>query len=109
MLDLPLSAMVCRLPGGRAGSSLTGALDLHSVARHPVARWDLPAPATRRVSCGPKNRRANKAVVAGVRKRKHRTLTKEGFKGRVATYIERIQFRREAPWTRSARTARVSI
>ena len=33
----------------------------------------------------------------------------EGFKGRVATYIERIQFRREAPWTRSARTARVSI
>src|SRR3954452_9416911 len=25
----------------------------------------------------------------------------EGFKGRVATYIERIQFRREAPWTRS--------
>ena len=33
----------------------------------------------------------------------------EGFKGRVAAYIERIQFRREAPWTRSARTARVSI
>ena len=33
----------------------------------------------------------------------------EGFKGRVATYIERIQFRREAPWTRCARTARVSI
>jgi hypothetical protein len=33
----------------------------------------------------------------------------EGFKGRVATYIERIQFRREAPWTRSVRTARVSI
>ncbi len=33
----------------------------------------------------------------------------EGFKGRVATYIERIQFRREAPWTRSARTARVSV
>jgi hypothetical protein len=33
----------------------------------------------------------------------------EGFKGRVATYIERIQFRREAPWTRSARTAKVSI
>jgi len=33
----------------------------------------------------------------------------EGFKGRVATYIERIQFRGEAPWTRSARTARVSI
>ena len=33
----------------------------------------------------------------------------EGFKGRVATYIERIQFRREPPWTRSARTARVSI
>src|SRR3954452_25113810 len=31
------------------------------------------------------------------------------FKGRVAAYIERIQFRREAPWTRSARTARVSI
>jgi hypothetical protein len=37
------------------------------------------------------------------------TSTHEGFKGRVATYIERIQFRREAPWTRSARTARVSI
>src|SRR4051794_2197254 len=54
MPDLPLSVMACRLPGGRAGSSLTGALDLHSVARHPVARWDLPAPATRRVSCGPK-------------------------------------------------------
>ena len=36
-------------------------------------------------------------------------LSREGFKGRVATYIERIQFRREAPWTRSARTARVSI
>ena len=33
----------------------------------------------------------------------------EGFKGRVATYIERIQFRREAAWTSSARTARVSI
>jgi MHS family shikimate/dehydroshikimate transporter-like MFS transporter len=33
----------------------------------------------------------------------------EGFKGRVATYIERIQLRREASWTRSARTARVSI
>jgi SNF2-related domain len=33
----------------------------------------------------------------------------EGFKARVATYIERTQFRREAPWTRSARTARVSI
>jgi PQQ-dependent dehydrogenase (s-GDH family) len=33
----------------------------------------------------------------------------EGFKSRVAAYIERIQFRREAPWTRSARTARVSI
>src|SRR3954462_3701719 len=33
----------------------------------------------------------------------------EGFKGRVAPYIERIQFRREAPWTRPARTARVSI
>ena len=32
----------------------------------------------------------------------------EGFKVRVATYMERIQFRREAPWTRSARTARVS-
>jgi hypothetical protein len=28
----------------------------------------------------------------------------EGFKGRVAPYIERIQFRREAPWTRSALT-----
>ena len=37
------------------------------------------------------------------------TRYEEGFKGRVATYIERIQFRREAPWTRSARTARVSI
>ena len=36
-------------------------------------------------------------------------LALEGFKARVATYIERIQFRREAPWTRSARTARVSI
>jgi hypothetical protein len=33
----------------------------------------------------------------------------EGFKSRVAAYIERIQFRREAPWTRSAHTARVSI
>ena len=33
----------------------------------------------------------------------------EGFKTRVAAYIERTQFRREAPWTRSARTARVSI
>jgi 2-polyprenyl-3-methyl-5-hydroxy-6-metoxy-1,4-benzoquinol methylase len=33
----------------------------------------------------------------------------EGFKGRVAAYMKRIQFRREAPWTRSARTARVSI
>jgi MbtH protein len=32
----------------------------------------------------------------------------EGFKGRVATYIERSQSRGEAPWTRSARTARVS-
>src|SRR3954449_4657385 len=31
----------------------------------------------------------------------------EGFKARVATYIERTQFRREAPWTRSVRTARV--
>src|SRR3954454_13682582 len=29
----------------------------------------------------------------------------EGFKVGVATYIERIQFRKEAPWTRSARTA----
>jgi transposase InsO family protein len=34
---------------------------------------------------------------------------KEGFKARVAAYIERTRFRREAPWTRSARTARVSI
>jgi hypothetical protein len=33
----------------------------------------------------------------------------EGFKARVAAYIERTRFRREAPWTRSARTARVSI
>ena len=33
----------------------------------------------------------------------------EGFKVRVTAYIERTQFRREAPWTRSARTARVSI
>jgi hypothetical protein len=34
---------------------------------------------------------------------------KEGFKARVTAYIERTQSRREAPWTRSARTARVSI
>src|SRR4051812_43501162 len=33
----------------------------------------------------------------------------EGFKDRVAVYIERIQFCREVPWTRSARTARASI
>src|SRR4051812_50160926 len=33
----------------------------------------------------------------------------EGFKGRLATYIERSQSRGEAPWTRSARTARVSV
>ena len=33
----------------------------------------------------------------------------EGFKSRVAAYIKRIQLRREVPWTRSARTARVII
>src|SRR4051812_26631143 len=38
-----------------------------------------------------------------------KTFCTEGFKGRVATHIERIQLHREAPWTRSARTARVSI
>jgi hypothetical protein len=32
----------------------------------------------------------------------------EGFKVRVAAYIERTQFRRGAPWTRCARTARAS-
>jgi RHS repeat-associated protein len=32
----------------------------------------------------------------------------EGFKIRVTAYIEHTQFRREAPWTRSARTARAS-
>ena len=36
-------------------------------------------------------------------------LIVEGFKTRVAAYMERSQSRREAPWTRSARTARVSI
>ena len=33
----------------------------------------------------------------------------EGFKARVTAYIERTQSRREAPWTRSARIAGVSI
>jgi hypothetical protein len=46
-------------------------------------------------------------LVAGAPYSGHRIS--EGFKARVATYIERTQFRREAPWTRSARTARVSI
>jgi reverse gyrase len=32
----------------------------------------------------------------------------EGFKVRVTAYIERTQFCRGAPWTRSARTARAS-
>jgi hypothetical protein len=38
-----------------------------------------------------------------------RRRAEEGFKTRVAAYIERSQSRREAPWTRSARTAGVSI
>jgi len=36
-------------------------------------------------------------------------LVLEGFKARVTAYIERTQSRREAPWTRSARIAGVSI
>jgi hypothetical protein len=35
-------------------------------------------------------------------------IPEEGFKVRVAAYIERTQFRRGAPWTRCARTARAS-
>src|SRR4051794_9704261 len=40
--------------------------------------------------------------------RKRHILVDEGFKVRVTSYIERTQFRRGAPWTRSARTAKAS-
>jgi hypothetical protein len=40
--------------GRSCGKLIDRRSGLYSVARHPVARWDLPAPVTRRVSCGPK-------------------------------------------------------